>query len=277
MTSIFRDRILEGQVGFITGGGTGIGRAIALGLAQAGMDLCIASRKPEHLEATRAKIAALGRRCLALPLDVRDAGRVEATVAEAVEKLGRLDLLVNNAAGNFLAPAVALSANAFRTVIEIDLVGTFLCSKAAFPHLSAAKPTTGATDEPPAVGPRGCILNITATLSERGTPLQAHAGSAKAAIDALTRHLAVEWGPAGIRVVGIAPGPIDDTEGMRRLAGDPEVRRRVEQAIPLGRLGRCDDVASLAVFLASAAGRWITGTTVVVDGGQRLAAVSLGS
>jgi peroxisomal 2,4-dienoyl-CoA reductase len=254
--SVFREGILSGQVGLVTGGGTGIGRGMVLALAAAGMDLCIASRKPEHLEATRAEVQALGRRCLALPVDVRDAARVEGLIAEAVEKLGRLDLLVNNAAGNFLAPAMGLSANAFRTVIDIDLVGTFLCAKAAFPHLSKT---------------RGCVMNITATLSDRGTPMQSHAGSAKAGIDALTRHLAVEWGPAGVRVVAIAPGPVADTEGMRRLGGSDEgLRDRMERGIPLQRFGTCHDVAQLAVFLASPAASWITGVTYVIDGGQRL-------
>src|SRR5262249_5148107 len=153
---------------------------------------------------TCAEVQALGRRCLALPVDVREAARVEALMAEVVARLGRLDLLVNNAAGNFLAPAVGLSPNAFRTVIEIDLVGPFLGAKAPSPYPSQ---------------PRACVMNIPATLSDRGTPLQSHAGSAKAAIDALTRHLAVEWGPAGVRVVAIAPGPIAETEGMRKLAG----------------------------------------------------------
>jgi peroxisomal 2,4-dienoyl-CoA reductase len=253
--NVFRDDVLLGQVGLVTGGGTGIGRGIVLALARAGMDLAICSRKEEHLAATRAEVEALGRRCLTLTCDVRDAGRVEAVVAEVAETFGRLDLLVNNAAGNFPCPAVGLSPNGFRTVIEIDLVGSFLCAKAAFPHLSKQK---------------GAVINITATLSERGTPLQAHAGSAKAGVDALTRHLAVEWGPAGVRVTAIAPGPIDETEGMRRLAGDPDFRAQVERSIPLQRFGDVDDVAQMAVFLASPAGRWITGTTLVVDGGQRL-------
>jgi peroxisomal 2,4-dienoyl-CoA reductase len=257
MTSpnIFRDGILKGRTGLITGGGTGIGRGITLALARAGMDVAIASRKPEHLSGTQKEIEALGRRCVAIECDVRDAGRVEAMVAEVVAKLGRIDLLVNNAAGNFLAPALGISPNGFKAVLEIDLVGGFLCAKAAFPHLAESK---------------GCVLNITATLSDRAMPMQSHAGSAKAALDALTRHLAVEWGPAGVRVVAIAPGPIDETEGMSRLAGDPEVRARVERSTPLGRLGRIDDIATMAVYLASDAASWITGTTFVVDGGQRL-------
>jgi len=251
----FREGLLSGRVGLVTGGGTGIGRAITLELARAGMDIAIASRKLDHLSPTRVEVEALGRRCIALECDVRDPARVEAMVGEVKARLGGLDLLVNNAAGNFPAPALAISANGFKAVLEIDLLGSFLCAKAAFPMLSERK---------------GCVIHITATLSERGMPMQSHAGPAKAALDALTRHLAVEWGPAGIRVVAIAPGPVDETEGMRRLAGDPEVRSRLEQSIPIGRLGRVDDIAHMAVFLASDAASWITGATFVVDGGQRL-------
>lgn len=250
---IFREGILASQVALVTGGGTGIGQAISLALARAGADVVLASRDPAHLEETRAAIVALGRRAFPWPCDVRDAARVAELFARIKDEVGRLDILVNNAAGNFLCPAEKLSPNAFRSVIEIDLVGTFLCSQSALPLLSARG---------------GVVINITATLAELGLPLQAHAGSAKAGIDALTRHLASEWGGRGIRVVAIAPGPIGDTEGMRRLGGGQEAA--IAAAIPLRRLGRREDIACLAVFLASEAGGWITGTTLVVDGGQRL-------
>jgi len=250
---VFREGILEGKSAVITGGGTGIGESITLALARAGADVCVASRDPAHSANVLAEVAALGRRGLAHPCDVRDAGAVEALFARVKEAIGRLDILVNCAAGNFLCPAEKLSPNGFRSVIEIDLVGTFLCSRAAFPLLCERG---------------GSIINITATLDYQGVPLQAHAGSAKAGIDAMTRHLASEWGPRSIRVVAIAPGPIGDTEGMRRLGGGREAE--IARAVPLGRLGRRDEIASLAVYLASEAGEWITGTTLVVDGGQRL-------
>jgi peroxisomal 2,4-dienoyl-CoA reductase len=250
---VFRDGILAGRVALVTGGGTGIGRSIALALSSAGADVALASRDPEHLKETAAEIEACGRRSLAAPCDVRDPEAVERLLAAVGARLGRLDILVNNAAGNFLCAAEKLSPGGFRAVVEIDLIGSFHCARAAFPLL---------------VKQGGVIVNITATLDYQGLPLQVHAGSAKAGIDAMTRHLASEWGPSGIRVVAIAPGPIANTEGMRRLGGNRE--REIAAATPLRRLGRPEEIASLAVYLASEAGAWITGTTLVVDGGQRL-------
>lgn len=251
---VFREDVLLGKTALVTGGGTGIGRAIALALARAGAEVAIASRDPAHLTETRAAIEGLGRRALAIPCDVRDAEAVEGMVQKVETDLGGVDVLVNNAAGNFPCAAENLSPNGFRAVVEIDLVGSFLCARAAYPAL---KRRGG-----------GVIINISATLDYQGVPLQAHAGSAKAGVDALTRHLAVEWGPAGIRVVAIAPGPIAETEGIRRLGRGREAEIAVE--IPLRRLGEKEDVAALAVFLASPAASYITGTTVVIDGGQRL-------
>jgi len=251
---IFREGILAGRVALVTGGGTGIGSAISLELARAGAEVAIASRDPAHLVETSAAIEALGRRALALTCDVRDAAAVERTVAEVESRLGALDILVNNAAGNFLCAAEKLSPNGFRSVVEIDLVGSFVCSKAAH----AAFLRRGG----------GVIINITATLDYQGLPLQVHAGSAKAGVDAMTRHLAAEWGPSGIRVVAIAPGPVGDTEGMRRLGAGRE--KEIAAEIPLGRMGKKEDLAYLAVYLASDAAAWITGATFIVDGGQRL-------
>jgi peroxisomal 2,4-dienoyl-CoA reductase len=250
----FRDGLLQGKVALVTGGGTGIGAEIAVQLAEAGADVAIASRDLEHLRATRERVEALGRRAQSLACDVRDAGAVERLLAAVEKSLGGLDVLVNNAAGNFLCPAAQLSPNGFRTVVEIDLVGTFICCRAAHPYLVRRG--------------GGVILNITATLDYQGVPMQVHAGSAKAGIDALTRHLASEWGPDGVRVVAIAPGPIGDTEGMKRLGGGRE--REIAAEVPLRRLGTRADVARAAVFLVSGAASWVTGTTLVVDGGQRL-------
>ncbi len=251
--AVFREGLLKGNAALVTGGGTGIGRAISLALAEAGADIVIVSRDPEHLTATRGEIEALGRRAHSCACDVRDAGAVESMVRGSEAALGRLDILVNNAAGNFLCAAESLSANGFRAVLEIDLVGSFLCSRAAYPLLKRQG---------------GVIINITATLAELGVPQQVHAGSAKAGVDAMTRHLAAEWGPHGVRVVAIAPGPIGGTEGMRRLGRGRE--EAIARAIPLQRLGRPEEIASLAVYLASGAAAWITGTTFIVDGGQRL-------
>lgn len=255
--SIFKSNILEGQVAFVTGGGSGIGKAIVRRFLEHGCDVVIASRNFERLEhAANELSAATGRRCLPVRADVREPGEVEAAIDFAVTSLGRLDVVVNNAAGNFLSPAAALSYKGFATVHAIDTLGTFNVSKAAFARWLKDH--------------GGSILNISATLHYAGTPLQVHAGTAKAAIDAMTKHLAVEWGPANIRVNGIAPGPISDTEGMRRLAPAADITKKLEARIPLGRFGTADEIADMALYLSSAAARWVTGATFVVDGGAWL-------
>ena len=251
----FSHDLLAGKAALVTGGGTGICRGIALALAAHGCDVAITSRKVDHLEPTAREIESLGRRSVALPADVRDPLAIEEVVTGAAAKLGRLDVLVNGAAGNFLCLAEDLSPNAFASVIDIDLKGTFHATKAALPHLKKS---------------RGVVLNISATLQYLGTPTQVHASAAKAGIDALTRGLAVEWGGYGIRVNGIAPGPIAETEGVRRLMVGP-AKHRVEQKTPLGRLGAIEDVSNAALFLCSGAASHITGVTLVVDGGLWLA------
>jgi len=255
VSSTFRPELLRGRVALVTGGGTGICRGIALALASQGADIVITSRRADHLEPTAREIEALGVRALALPADVRDPAAVATMMSAATEKLGRLDIVVNGAAGNFVCAAEDLSPNGFGTVIDIDLKGTFNVSKAALPHLKRQG---------------GVVLNISATLHYLGTASQLHVSAAKAGVDALTRTLAVEWGRHGIRVNGIAPGPIDGTEGVRRLlSGDKRVR--AEQLNPLGRLGTVDDIAEAAIFLCSDAASFINGVTLVVDGGQWLA------
>ena len=247
----FQSNLLSGRTALITGGGTGICRGIALALAAPGCDVAIVSRSAEHLAPTADEIRATGRRAVAVPADVRDPAAVEAAVTRIVEELGGLDILVNGAAGNFLCLAEQLSPNGFGAVVDIDLKGTFHCSKAALPHLKKNG---------------GVVLNISATLHYLGTPAQLHVASAKAGVDALTRVLAVEWGPYGIRVNGIAPGPIADTEGVRRLLDDA-AKQRAEKTTPLQRLGLVEDVSNAALFLCSRAASYITGVTLVVDGG----------
>jgi peroxisomal 2,4-dienoyl-CoA reductase len=249
----FRKDVLAGRVALVTGGGTGICKGIAHAFSAHGAKVCITSRRQEVLDATAAEI---GPDVLAVAADVREPADVERAVAATVERFGRLDTLVNGAAGNFLAPTAALSPKGFRTVIEIDLVGSFQVTRAAFEALR----TSG----------QGCIINISATLHYHGTPLQSHAAAAKAGVDALTRNCAVEWGPFGIRANAIAPGPIGDTEGMRRLAPG-EVGARLAKAIPLGRFGAVREVADAAVFLASPAASYVTGAVLVVDGGHSVA------
>jgi peroxisomal 2,4-dienoyl-CoA reductase len=251
MTKFFKSSLLSGRAALVTGGGTGICRGIALALASVGCDVAITSRSHEHLEPTVGEIDKLGVRSFALAGDVRKPDEVDVVIARTVETFGRLDILVNGAAGNFICPAEKLSPNGFGTVVDIDLKGTFNVSRAAYPHLKHHG---------------GVIVNISATLQLLGTMGQVHASAAKAGIDALTRTLAVEWGRSRVRVNGLAPGPVDGTEGVRRLTTDAS-RKMIEENCPLGRMAHIDEVASAAVFLCSDASAFITGVTLVIDGG----------
>jgi 2,4-dienoyl-CoA reductase [(3E)-enoyl-CoA-producing], peroxisomal len=250
-TSPFSPGLLKGSRALVTGGGTGICRGIAFALARAGADVAIASRKQEHLDPTLAELRALGVASVAVAGDVRIAAEVDVIVGRTVESLGGLEILVNGAAGNFVALAENLSPNGFGTVVDIDLKGTFNVSRAALPHLRRGG---------------GVVLNISATLQLLGTVGQVHASAAKAGVDALTRTLAAEWGPHGVRVNGLAPGPVGDTEGVKRLT-TAETRRAIDATCPLGRMATIEEVADAAVFLCSPASRFITGVTLVVDGG----------
>ena len=247
----FSSDLLRGKTAFITGGGTGICRGIALAFAEHGCNVAISSRKAEHLEPTADEIRGRGVRAVAVAADVRDPAAVEQAVGACVRELGRLDILVNGAAGNFICAAENLSPNGFGTVVDIDLKGTFNVSRAALPHLKARG---------------GSVINISATLPYLGTMGQAHAASAKAGVDSLTRVLACEWGPYAIRVNGIAPGPIDGTEGVRRLTSEAS-RAAALASCPLGRLGSTEDIANASLFLASDAASFVNGVTLVVDGG----------
>ena len=251
MTPVFSPTLLKDKVALITGGGTGICRGIALAFASHGCDVAITSRKIEHLEPTRDELRARGVRAMAKAADVRDAAAVAEMVGAVASELGRLDIVINGAAGNFICLAENLSPNGFGTVVDIDLKGTFNVSRAALPHLKAQG---------------GTVVNISATLPYLGTMGQSHAAAAKAGVDSLTRTLAVEWGPHRIRVNGIAPGPIEGTEGVRRLTTESS-RESALKTCPLGRMGTTDDVANAALFLASDAAAYVNGVTLVVDGG----------
>jgi peroxisomal 2,4-dienoyl-CoA reductase len=260
MDKIFADNILQGKVAFVTGGGTGITGGVARAFAEAGAKLAITSRKQENLEAMKKTVEDLGGECLAVAADVRDYAAVENAIAQTVAHYGKIDIVVNGAAGNFLCKANELSANGFGTVVDIDTKGTFNVCRAAFEELKKSQ---------------GQILNISATLHYLATPMQIHVSAAKAGVDAITRNLSVEWGRYGIRVNGIAPGPIEDTEGMRRLLM-PELKDRLTKRIPLQRFGRIRDIENAALFLVSDAAGYVNGVTLVVDGGQWLLGTSLG-
>lgn len=257
---IFADNIFDGKVAFVTGGGTGITGGVARTLAEHGAKVAITSRKMESLEPMKKLIENNGGECFAVTCDVRDFEGVENAIKETVEHFGKIDIVVNGAAGNFLCKANELSANGFATVVDIDTKGTFNVCRAAFDQLKENK---------------GQILNISATLHYTATPMQIHVSAAKAGVDAITRNLSVEWGRHGIRVNGIAPGPIEDTEGMKRLL-PPQLKEVLTKKIPLQRFGRIKDIEDSALFLCSDAASYINGVTLVVDGGHWLTGTGLG-
>lgn len=260
MKKVFADDILRDKVAFVTGGGTGITGGVARAFAEHGAKLAIVSRKEENLIPMKQLVEENGGECLAVTADVRDFVEVENALRATVEHYGRIDIVVNGAAGNFLCAAEQLSANGFGTVVDIDTKGTFNVCRAAFEELKKSG---------------GQIINISATLHYLATPMQIHVSAAKAGVDAITRNLSAEWGRQGIRVNGIAPGPIEDTEGMKRLL--PEgLKEKITRKIPLQRFGRIADIENAALFLASDAASYINGVTLVVDGGQWLMGTSLG-
>ena len=262
MQSVFNGDVLAGKVAFVTGGGSGICLGIAEAFAAHGADVALVGRTQEKLDGAAEKIRnATGRGALAVAADVREPDQVEAALDRTIEQFKRVDIVVNGAAGNFLCPAANLSYNGFRTVIAIDSLGTFNVSRAAFDKWLRDH--------------GGQILNISATLHYTATPLQIHASAAKAAVDAMTRSLALEWGPLGIRVNGIAPGPIAGTVGMDKLAPG-EITDAMIQRIPIGRFGTIDEIANLAVFLSSSAASLIHGATIVADGGTMLVGSTIG-
>jgi NAD(P)-dependent dehydrogenase (short-subunit alcohol dehydrogenase family) len=254
MKSVFVPDLLRGQAAIVTGGGSGIGAGIAKRLASQGAKVGLVGRTLAKLEAVAEEIRAAGGEASCFAADVRDYAALEAAINGTAEAFGRLDIVVNSAAGNFLAPAAALSANGFRAVIDIDLCGTFNACRASYAHLSKQG---------------GCILSITATQAFIPTPLQCHAGAAKAGIEKLTRDLALEWGRVGIRVNAVAPGPIEGTEGMSRLA--PEgTQAYFDKRVPMRRAGTIDEVCEAVTYLVSPAASYVTGMTLLIDGGTSL-------
>ena len=254
---VFQPGLFEGRSAFLAGATSGINLAIARRYAGLGARVYVISRSEEKVAAA---VASLGPKAAGHAADVRDFEAVGAAIEDCVSRHGPIDIVVSGAAGNFLARAADLSPKGFRTVIDIDLIGSFHVLKAAYPHLRR---------------PGGVALNISALQSFQPAAAQVHACAAKAGIDQMMRCLALEWGAEGIRVNSIAPGPIAGTEGMARLTPDAESEARLTRSIPLGRYGDTTDIADLAVFLASDAARNISGSLVVSDGGQAVAAGAL--
>ena len=244
--SDFRDNILQGRVALVTGGATGIGKEISRTLGKHGAKIVITSRKQENLDAARQEFEKEGIDCLAMSSDVRNPEAVEQVIAAALEKYGSLNIVVNCAAGMFPAPIEKMSYNGFKTIVDIDLMGTYNVTKAAF---TAYLKEHG-----------GCIVNITAPFEHWGVSSMAHVAAAKTGVESLTRTCAVEWAPLGIRVNAVAPGFISDTEGVERFGAE-------DVAVDKSLKGTKQDMANAVLFLVSDSASFISGVSIRVDGG----------
>jgi NAD(P)-dependent dehydrogenase (short-subunit alcohol dehydrogenase family) len=243
---------LKGKVALVAGGSSGINLEIAHGYARQGAKVALLSRSLERIEAAALSLTSEGFEAIGIVADVRDFSLVDRAFAATAERWGEVDLVLSGAAGNFLAAAKDLSANGFKTVVDIDLIGTFNVFRASWPYLRK---------------PGASLIAITGPIAARPFEGQVHACAAKAGVNMLVQCLALEWGPEGVRANAISPGPIGDTEGMRRLTPTPDLERRYREALPLKRYGEKRDIAELAVFLSSDDARFITGAIVNCDGG----------
>jgi 3-oxoacyl-[acyl-carrier protein] reductase len=248
---------LEGKTAIVTGGGTGIGKSIAIEFARAGADVALCSRKIEHLEPVAKAVHDLGRRSFAMVVDVRVEDQVKALVERAVSEFGRLDIMVNNAGASFRAKPEDISANGWNTVVGINLTGVFLGCKWAGRQMMQQG--------------GGVIINISSIAGVYGSTMMPHYGAAKSGVIMLTRELGTAWGRKGVRVNCIAPGPVE-TEGYLDVLHktDPDAEKtyaNIAARVGMGRWGKVEEIAYPCIFLASDASSWITGTTIVVDGG----------
>jgi len=247
-------QLLTGHVAFITGGGSGINLGIAKAFARCGASVAICGRTEERLASAAKELEALGAKVAYKAADVRDPNALQAAIDHAATQLGDISIAVAGAAGNFFARAEEMSPNAFRTVIDIDLIGSYHTARCAFPYLKRT---------------RGSVLFISAGQAYRANKFQAHVGAAKAGIEMLMKDLAVEWAPYGIRSNTLVPGPISGTEGMTRLAaqsGDDAWK----QSVPLSRYGDKEEIGAMAAVLSGPLGAYVTGAQYIVDGGLRL-------
>ena len=244
---------------FVFGGTSGINLGIARCFAGAGADVAVASRSQEKVDAAVAELRDLGSKSHGYALDVRNLDAVKDALVQHAKDAGDIDILVSGAAGNFPAFANDMSANGFKAVVDIDLLGSFHVLQSAFEHLTK---------------PGASVINISAPQAFVAMPMQSHVCAAKAGVDMLTRTLALEWGPAGVRVNSIAPGPIADTEGMRRLAPSKNLAEQIIRSVPLQRFGSADEIGRAAMFLSSDAAQYVSGVVLPVDGGWSVAGAS---
>ena len=237
----------------VVGGTSGINQGVALGFAAQGAKVAVASRNQEKVDATVSELQAAGASmALGFSADVRDYDALNSGLEAVAKVLGGFDVVISGAAGNFPALAADMSPNAFKSVVDIDLLGTYHVMRAVYPLLNK---------------PGASVVNISAPQAQLPMIAQSHVCAAKAGVDMITRSLAVEWGAAGVRVNAVVPGPIDGTEGMARLAPTPEMRAACEQSVPLKRMGSPSDIANACLFLASPFASYITGAILPVDGG----------
>ena len=245
----------SGKAVFVAGGSSGINLGIADAFAQRGARVSILARAQDKIDTALQQLRRHGGEAAGYSADVRDAAAVAAALEQAHGAFGPIDVLVSGAAGNFVAPALGMSSTGFKAVVDIDLVGSFNVLRAAHAHLRK---------------PGASVISISASQAFIPTRFQAHVCAAKAGVDMLTRVLAQEWGPDGIRVNSIVPGPIEGTEGMRRLAPTDEARRQMIRRVPLGRYGQVGEIAGIAMMLSSPLAAYITGVVLPVDGGVSL-------
>jgi NAD(P)-dependent dehydrogenase (short-subunit alcohol dehydrogenase family) len=255
ITKCFAKNLMQGKTVFVTGGGSGINLGVAKSFAALGANVAVCGRTRERLDVAAKEIEALGAKVFTQVADVRQMPALQAAIDETKTALGPIDVLVCGAAGNFLCRAEDLSPNGFKTVVEIDLVGSFHAARAAFAQLKETK---------------GTVLFISAGMAYMPYAFQLHVGAAKAGIENMMRNLALEWGQYGIRSCSIVPGPIEGTEGMKRLADPADLKERLGR-IPMQRMGTVDEIGAAAVFLASPMAAYITGEQLIVDGGSGLA------
>jgi NAD(P)-dependent dehydrogenase (short-subunit alcohol dehydrogenase family) len=252
---MFDKQTLKNKIAFIAGGTSGINLGIAKGLVEVGAKVAILGRNVEKAEAAAKQIREqIGGQAIALSADVRDPEQVEAALSKTVAELGKINILISGAAGNFPAPAVGIKPKGFKTVIDIDLIGTYNVFHLGFKHVAA----------------NAAMIAISAPQAVIPMAYQAHVCAAKAGINMLIKCLALEWGPAGIRVNGISPGPIDNTEGADRLAPEGPAREKMISQIASRRFGEAQEIADAAIYLSSEMGNYVNGTILTVDGGTEL-------